>query len=91
MYIMTYLLLGFLSAFILSLLLGSILIPILHKFKINQSLSIYLSERHESKKNTPTMGGLIFIISTLIIIFIFLLFNKISITYNFIIVIFTFL
>ena len=91
MYIMTYLLLGFLSAFILSLLLGSILIPILHKFKINQSLSIYLSERHESKKNTPTMGGLIFIISTLIIILIFLLFNKISITYNFLIVIFTFL
>ena len=91
MYIMTYLLLGFLSAFILSLLLGSILIPILHKFKINQSLSIYLSERHESKKNTPTMGGLIFIISTLIIILIFLLFNKISISYNFIIVIFTFL
>ena len=91
MYIMTYLLLGFLSAFILSLLLGSILIPILHKFKINQSLSIYLSERHESKKNTPTMGGLIFIISTLIVILIFLLFNKISISYNFIIVIFTFL
>ena len=91
MYIMTYLLLGFLSAFILSLLLGSILIPILHKFKINQSLSIYLSERHESKKNTPTMGGLIFIISTLIVILIFLLFNKISITYNFLIVIFTFL
>ena len=91
MYIMTYLLLGFLSAFILSLLLGSILIPILHKFKINQSLSIYLRDKHESKKNTPTMGGLIFIISTLIVILIFLLFNKISISYNFIIVIFTFL
>ena len=42
-------------SFILSLITGSILIPIL-KNHANQRLSIYLSVRHKDKKNTPTMG-----------------------------------
>ena len=91
MYILTNLLLGFLAAFLNSLLLGSIIIPILKKFKINQNLSIYLSERHNSKKHTPTMGGIIFVISTIFITTIFLILKKINISYNFLIVIFTFL
>lgn len=91
MNIIIYLLLGFLASFIISLILGSILIPILKKFHINQNLSIYLSERHKSKLNTPTMGGIIFILSTLITLLIFLYFNKLIFTYNLLIVLFTFL
>ena len=83
MYILTNLLLGFLAAFLNSLLLGSIIIPILKKFHINQNLSIYLSDRHNSKKNTPTMGGIIFVVSTLFIILIYYLLKKINISYNF--------
>lgn len=91
MYIINNLLLGFLASFIISIIIGSILIPVLHKFHIDQNLSIYLEERHKSKKHTPTMGGLIFIISSIIILLIYLFTNKIHLSYNFIIVIFTFI
>ena len=76
--------------FLISILLGILLIPILHKFKVNQTLSIYLSERHSSKKNTPTMGGIIFIFATMITLIALFLLGKISLSYNFLIVIFTF-
>ena len=85
-----YLLTGFLASFIISLILGYISIPILKKFHINQTLSIYLSDRHKSKLNTPTMGGIIFILSTLIVLLFFIMFNKLNFSYNLIIVIFTF-
>lgn len=78
-------------SFILSVLIGLFLIPILRKFKASQSLSIYLEERHKSKKGTPTMGGLIFIITPIIVITILYLLGKIELSFNFIIIIFTFL
>ncbi len=78
-------------SFILSVLIGLVLIPILRKFKASQSLSIYLEERHKSKKGTPTMGGLIFIITPIIVITILYLLGKIELSFNFVIIIFTFL
>ena len=78
---------GFLS----SVLLSIIIIPYLKKKKIDQSLSIYLERTHEGKKGTPTMGGLIFIISTLISFTILTLLGKIEFSYNLLIVIFTFI
>lgn len=78
-------------SFILSVLIGLVLIPILRKFKASQSLSIYLEERHKSKKGTPTMGGLIFIITPIIAITILYLLGKIELSFNFVIIIFTFL
>lgn len=77
--------------FILSVITGYIILPILKKLKINQRLSIYLEETHKSKSNTPTMGGLIFIIPVIIIVILMLIFKKIELNYNFIIVIFTFI
>jgi len=77
--------------FILSTILGSIIIPILKRFKAEQRLSVYLEESHKSKKNTPTMGGLIFIIPVFIIMLLLLIFNKIKINYSLVIVLFTFL
>ena len=56
-----------------------------------KNLSIYLIERHKSKKHTPTMGGIIFVVSTLIILLFFLIFKKFTLSYNFLIVIFTFI
>lgn len=75
----------------LSIVFGLFLIPYLKKKKSNQTISIYLRDKHNNKANTPTMGGLIFIIPPLITILFLYLFNKISISYNFIIVIVTFL
>lgn len=76
--------------FIVSVVCGMFLIPILKRLKASQSLSIYLSRTHNSKSGTPTMGGLIFIISVLIIILVMIFFKKIRLSYNFIIVLFTF-
>lgn len=91
MYLITKSILVLMISFLVSVFLGLTIIPLLKQFKINQNLSIYLSEKHKSKKNTPTMGGLIFIISTLFTIIVLLILKKINISYNFIIVIFVFI
>ena len=77
--------------FILSVVTGVIFIPILRKLKASQSLSIYLERTHSSKVGTPTMGGIIFILPTFIIVFLLIVFKKMSVSYNLIIVLFTFL
>lgn len=76
---------------ILSFILGVILIPILKRNKDNQVLNKYLEIRHSNKKNTPTMGGIIFIIPPVFIIIILYLLNIINISYNLLIVLFTFI
>ena len=54
--------LGFISA----LIFGLILVPFLKKHHIGQSTSKLINERHIKKEGTPTLGGLIFIIPTII-------------------------
>lgn len=83
--------LSMMIGFIFALIAGYILIPILKKKKIKQSLSVYLEERHKSKVGTPTMGGLIFIIPAIIFLILMLLFKKININYTLILIVFTFL
>jgi len=51
---------GFLS----SALLGLILVPMLRRLKIGQRISVFVGESHRKKEGTPTMGGLIFIVPT---------------------------
>ena len=83
--------LAMMLSFILSILMGYLLIPILKRIKANQILSIYLEDNHRNKKDTPTMGGLIFIIPVLITTIFLLVFNKLKLSYSLIIVIFTFI
>ena len=83
--------LALMIGFILAIILGVILIPMLRSLKAGQRLSIYLEERHHSKSGTPTMGGLIFIIPTIVTMLILKLMGKIDISYNFLIVMFTFI
>lgn len=91
MLIMTKSVLAMMISFIFSIICALYVIPKLKKMKANQSLSIYLEERHSEKKGTPTMGGLIFIIPTIFSMFALFLMNKITFSYNLLIVIFTFL
>lgn len=91
MLIMTKSVLAMMISFILSILCALWLIPKLKKLKANQSLSIYLEERHKEKKGTPTMGGLIFIIPTMLSMVVLFLMQKIVFSYNLLIVLFTFL
>ena len=91
MLILTKSTLSLMIGFILSIFSASIIIPLLKKLKAGQNLSIYLSEKHRSKQGTPTMGGIIFILPTIITMIILYLTKKINFSYNLLIVIFTFL
>ncbi|MEW9093655.1 MAG: phospho-N-acetylmuramoyl-pentapeptide-transferase [Clostridiaceae bacterium] len=55
-----------LVAFFFSIIGGPILIPILHKLKFGQSIREEGPKSHQKKAGTPTMGGIIFIISSII-------------------------
>jgi len=68
--------------FISSVILGVVLIPMLKRMKVGQRISIFVGESHRKKEGTPTMGGLIFIISTLFTALVLLITNKIEYTTN---------
>lgn len=67
---------GFLSASVL----GLILIPALKKLHIGQKISVFVGESHRKKEGTPTMGGLIFIIPTLLATIALLVTDKLTLT-----------
>lgn len=83
--------LAMMVGFVIAMIFGYILIPILKKMKVKQNVSEYLSEQHREKNGVPTMGGLIFIIPTLLTILVLLLLDKIEFTENLFIVLFVFL
>jgi len=69
---------GFLGAVVLGLLL----IPALKKLKVGQRISIFVGDNHKKKEGTPTMGGLIFIIPTLLATLLLIVTKKIELTTN---------
>ncbi len=76
--------------FLLSTAFGLILIPILKKIKAGQRINVYV-EAHQRKSGTPTMGGLIFIIPTIITVIILIATNKLNFSVNLLIVMFVFI
>jgi phospho-N-acetylmuramoyl-pentapeptide-transferase len=90
MLILAKAILAFMIGFILTIIFGFVTIPMLKKFKIRQTVSSFVG-RHKEKNGTPTMGGIIFIIPTIISIVILMLTNKLNVTYNLIVVLFVFL
>lgn len=83
--------LALMIGFILAAFIGFILIPILKKMKLGQRVSIYLADSHKGKAGIPTMGGLIFILATLITMAVLFIMGKLSFSYNLLIVIFVFI
>lgn len=69
---------GFLS----STVLGLFLIPLLKKIHLGQKISVFVGEAHRKKEGTPTMGGLIFIVPTVVSTLALILTDKISYTSN---------
>ena len=61
MYIIYSAAVPFAVAFLVSVLLGPVLIPWLHKLKFGQQILEDGPKWHEKKSGTPTMGGIIFI------------------------------
>ncbi len=83
--------LSMMIGFILSVIMGLITIPLLKKIRVKQKLSSYLEKKHKDKEGTPTMGGLIFIIPTVLTTIILLVTGKLEMTHNLGIVLFVFL
>ena len=77
--------------FLFSVILGLILIPCLKKLNVGQRISIFVGESHKKKEGTPTIGGLIFIIPTIIITLLLILAGKITLTSNLIIILIVFI
>ena len=91
MYHLTRGVLALMIGFIISIITGVIIVPLLRKIKVKQTLSTYLFKKHKEKEGTPTMGGLIFIIPTILSILILLIWKKIDFSSNLFIVMFVFL
>lgn len=82
--------LALMIGFIISAIFGYFLIPLLRKLNVKQQLNIFLKERHKKKEGVPTMGGLIFIIPTIVSAIVLLFMGKIEFSYNLLIVLFVF-
>lgn len=63
-------------AFLITLILGPLLIPLLKKLKVGQSIREEGPKSHYKKSGTPTMGGIIIVIALLLTVFTSGLVNK---------------
>lgn len=91
MLILAKAILAMMIGFTLAVITGLILIPMLKKLQIKQRISIFLSKNHKEKQGTPTMGGLIFIVPTILTTLILLFTDKMQFSENLFIVILVFI
>jgi len=61
--------------FLLTVLATRLILPVLRAKKLNQPINMYVAE-HAGKAGTPTMGGICFIISSLIAMLIWIILEK---------------
>lgn len=64
---MTKIIVGFILSFAVSLVLMPLIIKLIRKLSCSQTILKYVEE-HKSKQGTPTMGGVVFFISTLLVV-----------------------
>jgi len=89
MYVLTKSVLALMIGFIIASVFGLIFVPFMRKKKLGQVTSKFVKQ-HKDKSGTPTMGGVIFIVSTIITIAALVLTNKMTLSTNLIIVLFVF-
>lgn len=83
--------LGLMLGFFISVFLGFIILPLLRKLNFRQNVSKHITERHLAKEGTPTIGGLIFIIPTIITMVLLYFKGSLEITSSLIIIMFVFI
>ncbi len=83
--------LAIMLGFVISVIAGFILIPIFKKIHFNQKINTLINKRHLKKEGTPTLGGLIFIIPTIVALIMLYIKGSISISHNLVILVFVFL
>ena len=91
MLLLTKAIFAIMIGFLCSSVLGLFLVPLLKKLRVGQKISIFVGESHRKKEGTPTMGGLIFIVPTVVISLGLLITGKIAYTSNFGIVLLVFI
>lgn len=91
MLLLTKAIFAIMIGFLTSVILGLIIIPFLKKLHVGQRISIFVGESHRKKEGTPTMGGLIFIIPTIVATIALIITDKIAYTSNLGIVLLVFL
>ncbi len=91
MLLLTKAIFAIMIGFLCSSVLGLILVPLLKKMHVGQNISIFVGENHRKKAGTPTMGGLIFIVPTVLISIFLILTGKIPYTSNLSIVLLVFI
>lgn len=64
--------------FLVTVIAGRIIIPVLRAKKLNQPINTYVAE-HASKSGTPTMGGICFIIATLVVMLAWIILESIGV------------
>lgn len=89
MYVLAKSVLALMIGFTASITLGLMIIPILKKIHANQRTSKFV-KAHAKKNGTPTMGGLIFTLSTIFTIFVLYFMGKLKISSNLLIILFVF-
>ena len=77
--------------FVIAIIFGVVIIPFMKRKKIEQHQNIFLRGQHDRKSGTPTMGGFIFIIPTIITVLILLFMNKLTWSDNLFIILFVFI
>lgn len=82
MLILTKVMFAMMIGFLGAVILGLFLIPALKKLKVGQRISVFVGASHQKKEGTPTMGGLIFLVPTLLTTIFLLVTDKISYTSN---------
>ena len=82
MLLLTKAIFAIMIGFLFSTVLGLLMLPVLRKLRVGQKISIFVGETHRKKEGTPTMGGLIFIIPTVIATLGLIITGKISYTSN---------
>ena len=70
------------AGFLFSVILGLVMVPLLRKMRLGQRISEFVGDTHRKKEGTPTMGGLIFIIPTIVITLGLVLTHKIEYSSN---------
>ncbi len=82
MLLLTKAIFAIMIGFFSSTILGLFVIPILKKLRIGQKISIFVGDIHRKKEGTPTMGGIIFIIPTILATIALIAMNKLTYSSN---------
>lgn len=70
--------LGFIISLVIGLVVGHFMIPILHKLKFGQSIREEGPKSHQKKQGTPTMGGILFMVTVIITLVVMGQFNGVT-------------